>query len=160
MASEDRVTVATAASVLTEYGLDGIRQMAASGTPWLSELSREWNLTEALAEPFDAAAMTADARLLDAVEVAFLGLLLTLRLLQVRGGALLRANVAKNADRVRQGLRDPALRLAIRIDQQGHVSVRPCADVEHDRDAFVGDLGEIRAHIDALIAKHRGERIH
>lgn len=158
MSTGERVTVATAASVLTEYGLEGIRQMAASGTPWLCDLSRE--LTETLAEPVDAAEMTADARLFDAVEVAFLGLLLTLRLVRVPGGALLRANVAKNADLVRQGLRHPALRLAIRIDRQGHVSVHPCADVEHDRDAFVGDLGSIRAHIDALISKHHVKGIH
>lgn len=95
-----------------------------------------------------------DTRLIDAVEVGFLGIILMLRLLGHTGGARMWAGLATVAPQIRNGLRVPSLGLGLEIDARGFARVGPFVEPEPEDEFYAVDLAGVRKHVDQLIARH------
>jgi hypothetical protein len=167
----DVVTVAGAAEILTGFLRENVALLASSGRGDLRRVARQARkdfrkeltrgvspkqvrmLADVIAEPTrtDGA-----SRLVNAVDLAFMGLLVQCRVLGIAHGARLWAGMASHAIEIRKALRHPASRLALQVDVFGRVSVVPREDA--DPEAFVFDLAEARADIDARLVKRRETR--
>ena len=169
------VTVTTAAKVLTDYYREAVRQMAAS-TPQMRELAREAKQSAAyvvgispkqvrymgdqlarfeFARYAHVPVQAGDSRLMTSVDVALVGIVLLLRLTGLSMGLRFWTGFAQHVSHIRKGLRDQASGVAIRVDVEGRVSVHRSAEIAHEQGVWMADLGETRADVDRLIAKHR-----